>query len=260
MADEKVSEHKLMYRGIQEEDEKERRQAEKEQLAALRRAHKMTTEPAKKAELANRLAMMGHDPNDDSKLGNPVPDRQSPPKATADAAPDMDVNKAAGEARGLKMMEASEPRPIGVDSDKLPGDQEMFNHDTGERTTDVTPGTQAHFNHLKDEDDSHEDASASEDEAKNDSASAKQDKAEKASGDSVDKPKPSDKPAAKPVPETSDAKKRDADKQEDKSVKPEAKPVGKDDNKQVGKAADKPETKPADKEVKHVIVDKDKDK
>src|ERR1700750_730361 len=91
------------FDGNSEEDRKQIKAREKEEVAALKRAHAHTTEPAKRAELANRLALLGHDTNKYSQLGNPVPERQSPPKATADAAPDMDVNKAAAKARGVKV-------------------------------------------------------------------------------------------------------------------------------------------------------------
>src|ERR1700750_2544137 len=94
MADEKVPDDKLMYRGIEAEDEVQRKQAVKEQLAALKRAYAHSTEPAKRAELAARLARMGEDPNENSLTGNPVPERQSPPKATGAAdTPDTDFNR-----------------------------------------------------------------------------------------------------------------------------------------------------------------------
>src|ERR1700755_1646967 len=97
MADENFPEDKLMYRGIEAEDEEQRKQAVKEQLAALKRAHAHTTEPAKRAELANRLARMGEDPNENSLTGNPVPERQSPPKATAARTPDTAFKRLASE-------------------------------------------------------------------------------------------------------------------------------------------------------------------
>ena len=119
---------------IAENDREQVREAEEAQVSALKRKLAHTTDHAKRAELNNRLARMGHDPNEDSLTGDPVPERKSPPRQTADAPPDTDFNKAAAKARdGGKGMSTEEPIPVGVESDKLPGDQEFKNFESGER-------------------------------------------------------------------------------------------------------------------------------
>jgi hypothetical protein len=227
----------MEYEGNPEEDIKQVKQREKEELAALKRKYASTTDPAKRAELANRLATMGHDPNKDSRLGNPVPERQSPPKATADAAP-------RGHADMRRELKLTEPAPIGVESDKMPGDQEMYNHETGEWSTDIKPGYQHVHNFSEDtKPERGEDTKPVKDEAKESSKDARQEKAEAAEGKTDDddaKVKADPKPAAKPAPKVSDPKKREARPGDSKPA--DSKPSGND------------------KEVKHVIVNKDKDK
>lgn len=165
------------------------REREKEELAALKRKYAHTTDSAKRAELANRLARMGHDPNEDSLLGNPVPDRKSPPKATVADIPDMDPNKAAAEARGVS------PENMDAWGGKSPGDQEMYNHETGKWS--VTPiGEQA----MRDFGDKP-------DEAKSETGQGVVD-AEPVKDEA--KPKAEFKPAAKPLPKTTDPKNREA--------------------------------------------------
>lgn len=132
----------MAFEGNPAEDAASNVEREREHVAALRREHAHVTEPAKKAELAARLARLGHDPNENSLTGNPVPERQSPPKATAAEVRDYDVNRMAAEARGTTVG-ADKHMPIGVESDKLPGDQEMFDHGSGERVM-KSPGEQEH--------------------------------------------------------------------------------------------------------------------
>lgn len=144
------------FRGNKEEDRAQAEEMTKEEIAALKRKLAHTTDSAKRAEINARLARHGEDPNEDSLRGNPVPDRKSPPKATADASPDLDANKAATKARGGK------PQVM----DRGYGQQEMINHDTGEWSIDNEPGHQDMHDFSKDDVNDKENADPIKDEAK----------------------------------------------------------------------------------------------
>ena len=61
---------------------------ESRDIAGLKRKHAATEEPAKKAELAQKLRLMGHDPEDEEKgseaHSDAPKDRRAPEKVTAE--------------------------------------------------------------------------------------------------------------------------------------------------------------------------------
>jgi len=109
-------------------------------IAGLKRKHAATEEPAKRAELAHKLRVMGHDP-DEEKKDSEVPDERKTPervtaedtKPTAKAAKDEEADKPAGRRPGrpskaeasskdAKPETKAEDKPAAKAADKKPGD------------------------------------------------------------------------------------------------------------------------------------------